>query len=66
MNNKKSNKFLKRFPRYLHFKKLKPQQESNDSLPYVYNKYSSKINDKKKISNEIDIILSFAYSQIVT
>jgi hypothetical protein len=55
-----------RFSRFLHFKKLKPQQESNNSLPYDYNKNSSKINDKEKISDESDHILSFACSQIVT
>lgn len=62
MYNKKSNKFWKRFSRYLHFKKLKPQQESNDSLPYVYSGNSSKINNKKKTSNESDRILSLLYS----
>ena len=66
MNNEKSNEFLTRFSRHLHFKKLKPQQESDDSLPYVCYKNPSRINDKKKTSDESDVILSFAYSQIIT
>lgn len=63
MANKKSNKkFLKRFSRYLHFKKLKPQQELNEYKPHVYYKKSSKITNKKKLPNKSDIFLSFAYS----
>lgn len=63
MTHKNSNKkFLKRFSRYLHFKKLKPQQELNEYLHHVYNKKSSKITNIKKIPNKSDTFLSFVYS----
>ena len=56
MSNKK---IPKRFSNYLLFKKLKPHTESDEYQAYVYNKKSSKITEKKKISKNSNTLLSF-------
>lgn len=63
MTIKKSNmKFLKRFSRYLLFRKLKPQQELNEYKLHIYMKKASNLAIKKKVPNKSDTILSCIYS----